>query len=78
VWHLSPNYYTKNAGLKTKRRDLSEDLRVDGRMRLHLKEISWEGVYWIHLAQDRDQWRAGVNMVMNLRVLYKARNFLTS
>jgi len=28
----------------------------------------WEGVDWIHLAQDRDQWWALVNMVMNLRV----------
>jgi hypothetical protein len=29
---------------------------------------SWEGVDWIHLAQDRDQWQALVNTVMNLQV----------
>jgi hypothetical protein len=28
----------------------------------------WEGVDWIHLAQDRDQWRGVVNTVMNLGV----------
>jgi hypothetical protein len=31
-------------------------------------EISWGGVDWIGLAQDRDKWRALVNAVMNLRV----------
>jgi hypothetical protein len=33
-----------------------------------LSEIGWDGVDWIELAQDRDQWRALVNTVMNLRV----------
>jgi hypothetical protein len=31
-------------------------------------EIGWDGIDWIELAQDRDQWRALVNTVMNLRV----------
>jgi hypothetical protein len=34
-------------------------------------------VDWIHLAQDRDQWRAAVNTVMDLRVTQKKRNLLT-
>jgi hypothetical protein len=34
-----------------------------------LKWISgWDGMDWIDLAQDRDQWRALVSIVMNLRV----------
>jgi hypothetical protein len=34
-----------------------------------LRETGWEGVDRIHPAQDRDQWRAVVKTVMNLRVL---------
>jgi hypothetical protein len=37
-------------------------------IRLGLREIWWKGVDWMHLVQDRDQWRAIVNTVMNLRV----------
>jgi hypothetical protein len=33
-----------------------------------LKEIRWDGMNWIDLAQDMDQWRALVNKVMNLLV----------
>jgi len=33
-----------------------------------LREKGWEVVYWIHLAQDREQWWAVVSTVMNLRV----------
>jgi hypothetical protein len=32
------------------------------------REIGWNGMACIELAQDRDQWRTLVNTVMNLRV----------
>jgi hypothetical protein len=35
---------------------------------MDLSEVCWEGVDWIHLVQDRDQWRAVVNTVMNFWV----------
>jgi hypothetical protein len=35
---------------------------------MDLRELGWGGMGWIDLAQDRDQWRALVNMVMKLRV----------
>jgi hypothetical protein len=37
-------------------------------IRMDLREIGWGGVDLIDLAQDRDQWRALVNMVMNVQV----------
>jgi hypothetical protein len=36
---------------------------------MDLRKIWWEGVDWMRLAQDRDQWYALVNTVMNLRVV---------
>jgi hypothetical protein len=39
---------------------------------MDLGERGWEGVDWVHLAQDRDEWTAVVNTVMNLRLPYKA------
>jgi hypothetical protein len=38
-------------------------------IKIYLKAIRWDGRDWIELAQDRDQWRALVNTVMNFRVL---------
>jgi hypothetical protein len=38
-------------------------------IRMDLREIGLGVVDWIRLAQDRDQWRAVVSAVMNLRVL---------
>jgi hypothetical protein len=37
-------------------------------IKIDLREIGWDGMDRINLAQDRDQLRALVNMVMNLQV----------
>jgi hypothetical protein len=37
-------------------------------IKIDLREIGIDGANWIQLAQDRVQWWAFVNMVMNLRV----------
>jgi hypothetical protein len=42
--------------------------RWEDNIRLDVREICWEGVHWMHLAQDRDQRWAVVKTVMNLRV----------
>jgi hypothetical protein len=44
------------------RRRWEDDIQMD------LREIGIDGAKWIRLAQDRVQWRAFVNTVMNLRV----------
>jgi hypothetical protein len=36
-------------------------------IKMDLSEIEWDRLDWINLAPDRDQWRALVNAVMNLR-----------
>jgi hypothetical protein len=42
--------------------------RWEGNITMDLREIGWNGMDWIHLAQDRDYWRTLVKKVMNLRV----------
>jgi hypothetical protein len=37
-------------------------------IKIDLRDIGWDGVDWIDMAQDRDQWMALVNTVFNLRV----------
>jgi hypothetical protein len=37
-------------------------------IKIHLREIGWSGMDCIDSTQDRGQWRALVNTVMNLRV----------
>jgi hypothetical protein len=44
---------------------------------MELGDMGWGGMDWIDLARDRDQWRALVNTVMNLRVPQNAGKFLS-
>jgi hypothetical protein len=37
-------------------------------IKMDLRETGWDGVDWIDLAQDRDNWRSLMNTVMNLWV----------
>jgi hypothetical protein len=39
-----------------------------GNIKMDLRLIVWGGMEWIHLAEDRDQWRTLLNTVKNLRV----------
>jgi hypothetical protein len=42
--------------------------RWEDNIKMDLREIGIDGADWIQLAEDRVQWRACVNTVMNLRV----------
>jgi hypothetical protein len=49
--------------------------RWENNIKMDLREIGMDGTNWIQLAQDRVQWRACVNTVMNLRVPQESRIF---
>jgi hypothetical protein len=51
-----------NRPLEKPRRRWEDNIKMD------VREIGWGSMYWIDLAQDRDQWAALVNTVMNFRV----------
>jgi hypothetical protein len=63
------NAYRILVGKPERKRPLGRPRRmcVDN-IKMDLREIGWDGMDWIDLAQDRDYWRALVNTVMNLRV----------
>jgi hypothetical protein len=67
-----PNMASRRKYEKRYIRDVTSDyfhlLSLSDSLVMDLGEIGWDGRDWIELAQDRDQWRALVNKVMDLRV----------
>jgi hypothetical protein len=47
-------------------------------IKMDLREKGWGYMNWICLAQDRDQWRALLSTVMNLRIPNNVGRFLSS
>jgi len=43
---------------------------------MNLRELGYEIVDWMHLAQDRDQWRAIMNVIMKLSGYLREMEFL--
>jgi hypothetical protein len=52
--------------------------RWEDNIRMALKEIGSAGVDWIDFAEGSDQWRVVASMVVNILVLEKAGDFLSS
>jgi hypothetical protein len=63
------NAYSMLVGNPEGKRPLGRPRRrwVDN-IKIDLRETGWDGMDWIDLAQDGEQWRALVNTLMNLRV----------
>jgi hypothetical protein len=67
---MGRNLYTVLVGKPEGKRPLGRPKRRwEDRIKMDLRESGWGGVECIHLAQDRDRWRAVVNAVMKPRVL---------
>jgi hypothetical protein len=62
------NAYKILVGKSKGKRQLGRSRSTWKNIRKCLKEIGWDSLDWIHLAKDRDRWRALVNTVMNFRV----------
>jgi hypothetical protein len=63
------DFYRVLVGKTKGKRPLGKHVHgLEGSMKIDLKELGWEGMDCIYLAQDRDQWQALINMLMKLLV----------
>jgi hypothetical protein len=63
------NAYRILVGKSEGKRPLGRPRRKwEDNIKMDIREIGWGGMDWIDLAQDRDQWGALVNTVINIRV----------
>jgi hypothetical protein len=47
--------------------------RWEDNIKMDFQEVGWRAMDWIDLAQNRDRWRALVNVVMSLSAFHKMR-----
>jgi len=55
---------------------LKDGMDMEQNFKMNHTNVQWEGMDWIHLAQDRDRWQGFVNMAVNLQVSYNVGNFM--
>jgi hypothetical protein len=66
---LEENAYRILVGKPERKRPLGRPRhKWEDNIKMDLRDVGWSGMDWIDLAHDRNQWRALVNMVMNLQV----------
>jgi len=46
---------------------LKSQCEWEDNIKMDVKEMGWEGMDWIHIAQDRDKWQAVVNIIIYLQ-----------
>jgi hypothetical protein len=62
------NVYKVLVGVSEEKRSIGRPKRECELIKIDRKEMGWEGVDWIHLAQDTDQRRALMDTVIEFRV----------
>jgi len=63
------NAYRVVGGKRDRKKQLGRPTcRWEDNITMHLEEAGWEGVDWIHMAQDGGKWKDLVNMVVNFLV----------